>query len=364
MALEDYLHRAEPRWTPVDPPLTATEVTGFADSVRHGLGDLPGDPAEHDDAPDDMRCVLSAVGGGWGVYGAGATVIEGLPGRQHRLQLLLDPAWLDRDLREHDVREPWLLAEDAFWAREQLERLLSVAFPTGTVLRASLAPEPYSAASGDGSSWPAASSGSTLPKVSGTVGPPVNYIDAAGNPAQGFLTAGHVVPDPAWPQVDIRSSAGVVVVGVHQSLVPSTIPTGNGRMLTGDIDAAIIDSGATAVTGVGTSGGAGHSAAVNRITAGGGMSGSVVGYAAWIATRRGAWDRCYTVAAPGGGFSAKGDSGAAVVKPASAALGTTQDEVIGIVLGGAAAVPGCKTALTYVQDIDAITAGLTCTLIP
>jgi hypothetical protein len=73
----------------------------------------------------------------------------------------------------------------------------------------------------------------------------------------------------------------------------------------------------------------------------------VNGYAVWVATSSSAWKDCYTVATPGGAFSAAGDSGAAVV--------TTAGEVIGIVVGAAKAVGGCATALSYVQDIDAVT---------
>jgi hypothetical protein len=82
----------------------------------------------------------------------------------------------------------------------------------------------------------------------------------------------------------------------------------------------------------------------------------VVGYAKWVATGHNAWGNCYTVAGTNNdAFSEPGDSGAAVL------AGNT---VLGIVLGAAAALPGCPAVLSYVQDIDRLRRALRCKLIP
>lgn len=121
------------------------------------------------------------------------------------------------------------------------------------------------------------------------------------------------------------------------------------------VDAAIVESGGHSVTGLGARGAATQATPVKGVVTGSNRTGDVVGYSTWIATAVSAWRDCYLVAAPNGDFSEPGHSGAAVV---------SGSEVIGIVLGAAAAVSGCSTALSYVQDIDAITSTLNCTVIP
>jgi hypothetical protein len=142
---------------------------------------------------------------------------------------------------------------------------------------------------------------------------------------------------------------------VHRSAVPAGIHPGLAAALAGAVDAAVIDAGGDPVSGLGPRGGAGHTAAVVSLVAGAGRAGEVVGYAVWVATADSAWRDCYMVAAPDGAFSEDGHSGAAVLK---------HGKVIGIVLGGAAAVAGCPAALSYVQDIDAITSRFGCMVIP
>jgi hypothetical protein len=75
----------------------------------------------------------------------------------------------------------------------------------------------------------------------------------------------------------------------------------------------------------------------------------VIGYLVWMATDTTAWRDCYAVATRGASFAEEGHSGSAVV---------TDDGVIGIVVGGAEAIQGSPSALTYVQDIDAIASEL------
>jgi hypothetical protein len=367
MTLWDYMYTPEPGWTPQpgqDPPAEA--VVSFAERILRRLEDLPPDPTGSRIAPADTRCVLQTVGNHWGVYGAGAVGLNeaGLeragcdpegPG-QFRYQILLDPAWLDLDFRATAAREPWLFAGEAEWAATRLRDLLDLSIPAQTVLRASLPPQPQSFGSGDRSAWP---SGSMLP-VPGTVGPPVEYTDDTGSLAEGFLTAGHVVP-PGSPaagrtQVDIQPAAGAVsTVDVFRSSVPGPLGSGVGIALVGAIDAAIIESGGPAFPRLGPEGAAGHLAAVDRVVSGSTCAGEVVGFAVWVATPASAWRDCYLVAAPNGDFSVPGHSGAAVTKG---------NEIIGIVLGAAAAVPGCGSALSYVQDIAAITSEFNCSVIP
>lgn len=353
MSLEDYLAESY-RYS----RLSLDDIVEFSERLLERLDQLPPDPA---DSPmlSAAPCALSLVGSHWGVYGAGVTGIEVNGSDDFRLQMLLDPVWLDIDFREGGARQPWLLARDARWATRQLQGILDLPFPEDTVLRASLPPRPQTMASGDGSRWPSATTPSTEYPQTGTVGPPVSYTDAAGNAAVGYLTAGHVAPPRApalgLANVDIQPAYGpALTVAVHASRVATGI-RGLSTTLAHAVDAAIIESGGSSVSGLGGRGSATQATPVERVVTGSNRTGEVIGYSRWIATATSAWRDCYLVAAPNGDFSEPGHSGAAV---------TNGSEVIGIVLGAAAAVPGCSTALSYVQDIDAITTTLNCTVIP
>jgi hypothetical protein len=355
MPLIDYLehsrgHDHAPR------ELDPGTVDHFAYDVLTRLEHLP--PPE--DAawlvPTGSTCALTAIGDGWGVYGVGVLGVDMGDGGGNRLELVLDPAWLDVDFRARRSRVPWLLARDAEWARERMQRLLDLEIPYDAVLRASLPPEPY-VATGDPSSWPPAAAGSPVAPTTGTLGPAVSYTDDHGNLAQGYLTAGHVAPP--WggaPHVDLTPrGAPPVTLPVFSSQVPGGLGTGLGQYFAGAVDAAIIDAAGSLVTGVGAAGAAGRGGPARRVGSGTSPNGSVAGYALWLATHTSAWSDCYTVATSGGGFAGPGDSGAAVLS------GT---DVIGIVVGGAAAVPGCPSSMSYVQDIATITTALHCSVIP
>jgi hypothetical protein len=367
MALIDYLeHSREPdgRGTDAAHPWgghPAREIDpGLAEHFAQDLLDrLEGLPPP-DDAPwlvpVDTTCALTAIGGGWGVYGVGVLGVDLGDGGRNRLELVLDPAWLDVDFRAQRSRVPWMLAGDAEWATLRLRDLLALDIPYDAVLRASLPPEPY-IAPGDVSSWPPAASRSPMTPTTGTLGPAVVYTDQFGNPGEGYLTAGHVVPPHGQiPQVDLQPrGAAPVTLPVASSQVPGGLGTGLGHYLRGAVDAAIIDTAGLPLTGVGAAGAAGRMGAARRVGAGSPPSGFVTGYALWLATKTSAWSDCYTVASKGGSFAGPGDSGAAVL---------SGSDVIGIVVGGAATVPGCPSSMTYVQDIATISTALQCSVVP
>jgi hypothetical protein len=315
--------------------------------------------------PEDMRCLLATVGPGWGVYGAGVVAPRALtPGTglyleelgENRLEVLLDPAWLDHDFRNLRSRQPWLNAVEAEWAMEHLQAALGILLPETVILRASLPPAPHRPASGDVVSWYGALLQSE--PAQGTLGPAVAYGDASGRPVYGYLTAGHVA-QPS--QVELRDSAGGrTVAQVDRFRLPGGLDSRPGRYLEGAVDGALVAAGDEPLPGLGAPGAAGPGCPVSRF---GGSApadqlvreGHVVGYAKWLATETSAWGNCYTVAGSNhAAFAQGGDSGAAVL---------AEQKVLGIVLGGAAAVPGCPTALTYVQDIDDLLATLRCALV-
>jgi hypothetical protein len=156
---------------------------------------------------------------------------------------------------------------------------------------------------------------------------------------------------------------------VDRSRVPGGLGTQLGKYLNGAVDGALVSSGGNPVQGLGRAGAAGPLCAATRVGGtpsqkGSSQQGQVVGYAKWLATDNSAWGNCYTVVgeeltADGDtvptAFAEPGDSGAAVL------AGTT---VLGIVVGGAQAVPGCASVLTYVQDIASLRRALQCQLIP
>jgi len=314
--------------------------------------------------PGDLHCLIGATGGQWGVYGVGVLDPRALSvdaGRDladlsvNRLELSLDPAWLDHDFRNLDARQPWLNAHEAEWAVEHLRAALDIWIPPTAVLRASLPPRPYAPVSGDAVYWPPAASG--VRAEEGTLGPAVSYNDKFGNNVEGFITAGHVARPQGPNQVDLHDSAGSVLTAqVDRSRVPGGLGTQLGRYLNGAVDGALVSSGGSPVQGLGRAGAAGPKCAATRIGGAPPQHGQVVGYAKWLATGAYAWGNCYTIVGSGlTAFAGPGDSGAAVV------AGQT---VLGIVVGGAAAVPGCPTVLTYVQDIAQLRRALRCKLIP
>lgn len=346
--------------------LNVSQVEGFARAV---LRRVEATPPGSSPIPSDMTCLLGATGGHWGVYGAGVLDPRALNPDAHlyqeglganRLELALDPAWLDHDFRNLDSGQPWLNAEEAEWAVEHLRAVLGIAIPPTAVLRASLPPLPYGPASGNPVYWPAAS-GAVTPKE-GTLGPAVRYNDRYGNGVEGFITAGHVAQPQAPNHVDLRDSTGTIITAqVDRSRVPGGLGTQLGRYLDGAADGALVSSGGSPVRGLGPAGGAGPRCAVTRVGGtppqpGSSQHGQVVGYAKWLATSQGAWGNCYTVTGSKlASFAGHGDSGAAVL---------AGNLVLGIVVGGAKAVAGCPTGLTYVQDIARLRRALRCSLIP
>jgi hypothetical protein len=140
-------------------------------------------------ATGDLTCLLSATGGQWGVYGVGVLNPPALTAGArlyqedlgpNRLELALDPAWLDHDFRSLRSRQPWLNAGEAEWAVEHFRNVFNIAIPPTAVLRASLPPVPYGPASGDPVYWPYVS-GPVTPEE-GTLGPAVSYTDGAATP--------------------------------------------------------------------------------------------------------------------------------------------------------------------------------------
>jgi len=355
--------------------LNLTQVEGFTRAVLRRVE--TSSPPGYLPAPGDMTCVLSATGGDWGVYGAGVLDPQALNPDGHlieedlgpnRVELLLDPAWLDHDFRNLHSRQPWLNAQEAEWAVEHLRTVLDISIPPTAVLRASLPPIAYGPASGNPVYWPAVA-GAVKPEE-GTLGPGVSYHDRSGNPVEGFITAGHVAQPKAPSQVQLRDSTGAIITAhVDRSRLPGGLGTQLGRYLNGAVDGALVSSGGSPVKGLGRAGAAGPRCATARVggsssAQGSSRSGQVVGYAKWLATGPGAWGNCYTVAGSNpaaaagsklAAFAAAGDSGAAVLAGKA---------VIGIVVGGAAAVPGCPAVLTYVQDIARLRRALRCRPIP
>ena len=233
MSFHTYLHATQMKWHRfLHGGGDETTLIDFAERVLKRLEALPPDTATGPAfVPHGAECAMSMVDDHWGIYGAGATSVDRMDGSYHAAQLLLDPAWLDHDLRAQEAREPWLFAEVAEWATSRLQTLLDLDFPPGTVLRASLPPQPTAAASGDLSSWPAASVRGGQAVKDGTVGPPVRYTDLSGNPnAEGYLTAGHVAPpdpNPTLAWVDLaQPPAGSLTARVHGSTVPAGIGSG------------------------------------------------------------------------------------------------------------------------------------------
>src|SRR5688500_5010387 len=118
MALHDYLdvsasHDGD---FPTPPATSATDgvhVEHYALSVLERLEHLPPPLAATHLWPADATCVLQAVSDHWGVYGVGVLGVDIGNGRFNHLELVLDPAWLDRDFRARRARRPWLLATEA-----------------------------------------------------------------------------------------------------------------------------------------------------------------------------------------------------------------------------------------------------------
>lgn len=343
--------------------LYAHTVEAFARLV---LQRIEAGPPDRSWLPADMECLLSTTDNNWGIYGVGVVAPRALnpdaplPQEElgeNRLELQLDPAWLDRDFRNLGSRQPWLTAREAEWAAGHLREALRIQLPPTAVLRASLPPVPYGPASGDTVYWPAAS-GPVTPEE-GVLGPGVTYSDRSGLIVEGYITAGHVA-QPS--QVELRDSNGALIPAqVDRSRLPGGLGTQLGAYLSGAVDGALVSSGGSPVRGLGPAGAAGPKCAANRV--GGSLPpqgttprGQVVGYARWLATGNSAWGNCYTVAGLQlRAFAGPGDSGAAVL------AGRT---VLGIVVGGAAAVAGCPAVLTYVQDIEPLLRVLRCKLIP
>ncbi|GAA4755562.1 hypothetical protein GCM10023350_46340 [Nocardioides endophyticus] len=347
MSLKHYLYGQGPHWHPfahrdVDP----STVDQVAHEVLHRIDDRPDPTSPY--LPDGVRCVLD-VADGWGVYGVGATALEYRGESFFRHQLLLDPAWLDRDMRRLGSRSPVLTSDEAEWAAHALSTTLGIEVPHGTVLRATLPPSPNAVTSGDVTNWSAA--GASTP-LTGRVGAPITYADNHGRSTPGFLTAGHVVPDPLGT-VNVDQPGGPVRLTIFKSEVPRGIGTSRAATLRGAIDGAILDATGVPTGSLGPQGGAGHTAPVSRVTTGSAGSGHVVGYAAWVATTGSSWCDCYMVSSPRGAFSEPGHSGAAV---------TSGAVVIGTVVGAAGTVAGCPSSISYVQDIDSVCAEFGCVL--
>lgn len=342
--------------------LNISRVEEFA---RHVLTKVENSPPDMWGAPADMRCLLGTTGGQWGVYGVGVLDPGALSGSAvprdeslgaNRLELSLDPSWLDYDFRNLNSRQPWLYASEAQWAVDHLRAALGISVPPTAVLRSSLPPVPYGPASGDEVYWPAAAPASRVPEE-GRLGPAVRYNDRYGKNVEGFITAGHVARPQGPNQVDVRDSVGALIkTQVDRSRMPGGIGTQLGRYLNGAVDGALVSAGGSAVQGLGPAGAAGPRCAATRIGGTATQHGQVVGYAKWLATGTSAWGNCYTIVGSGlTAFADPGDSGAAVL------AGST---VLGIVVGGAAAVAGCPTVMTYVQDIARLRRALRCKLIP
>jgi hypothetical protein len=342
--------------------LNISQVEAFA---HHVLTRIETSPPDAWTAPADLRCLLGTTGGQWGVYSVGVIDPRALNGvsapdggpSANRLELSLDPTWLDRDFRNLNSRKPWLYASEAEWALDHLRAALRISVPPTAVLRASLPPTPYGLASGDKVSWPPAGGAAVRPKP-GLLGPAVKYKDPSGNQVEGFITAGHVAQPQGPNQVDAWDSAGTLMTAqVDRSRMPGGLGTQLGRYLNGAVDGALVSAGGHAVQGLGPAGAAGPKCDVKRVGGTATPDGQVVGYAKWVATGNCAWGNCYTVVASDlSAFSEPGDSGAAV------RAGHT---VLGIVMGGAAPVAGCAhSGITYVQDIARLRRALRCTLIP
>src|SRR5690349_896093 len=99
MSLEDYLHDSH-RY----PRFSVDDVVEFSERLLRRLDELPPDPADSE-MSSAAPCALSLVGSHWGVYGAGVTGIEVAGSDDLRLQVLLDPVWLDIDFREGGARQ-------------------------------------------------------------------------------------------------------------------------------------------------------------------------------------------------------------------------------------------------------------------
>src|SRR4051794_7669450 len=113
MPLDDYLFRsptADHRHYPWIRDLDPHEVSRFAQEVLDRVEHTPPTPSDYGHLPGDTACALMAVDDHWGVYGAGVLGVDPGDGGANRLELVLDPAWLDRDFRWRRARQPWLLA--------------------------------------------------------------------------------------------------------------------------------------------------------------------------------------------------------------------------------------------------------------
>jgi hypothetical protein len=139
---------------------------------------------------------------------------------------------------------------------------------------------------------------------------------------------------------------------------PPGTPTG---AAIGDLDVAIVTVSGTKPSTLGLGGpGTAKPKDPATKTRGAGVSRSTTGevnsFSPWIGGPRGFWSDCFGVFDPHRGtFADHGDSGAGV---------TAAGSVIGIVVAGARAVPGCTAAVSFIQSINTIATNLPCTLHP
>lgn len=353
MSLEHYLYGPSEAG---DSLFVPDDLMSYVDSLSgrllERLDALPPNLPPPETLPDDWGHSSSLVADHWGVYGVG--VVGPPPDGQDttfRAALAVDPAWLYRDLRDTNAREPRILARDAVWARDVLQQLLGIRLSDESVLLALLPPTRF-AASGDRSHFPSVA-GAT---ATGLLGPPVTYT-ANGATEIGFLTAGHAAPQDELTvpgtTVDVDDAAGNVCTGpVRITRVPSGFGSGVGHAATAMLDAAIVFVGPPPTTSIGSAGGAAFRSTVQRVV--GAVPGTVTGYLKWVGSSTSVWRDCYAVAASTGDFCDPGDSGSAVL---------ANGEVIGIVVGGSPCVPGCRDSLTLVQDISIICSELGCSVL-
>jgi hypothetical protein len=196
------------------------------------------------------------------------------------------------------------------------------------------------------------------------VGPPIKLRDGSGR--TGYLTAGHVTPedqssDPAKAFAEIGRGGNPIQASVLQTMTPP--PIAGGGKPTGSVDAAILLTDPPPTAGIGAAGNGSPNDAVTKRGGANASPGLVVGYDQWTVTSRGGlWKDSYSIEpnkrkARDPRFAVPSDSGAAV-------LDNTNGAVIGIVVGGANLVPGCRDSIVYVQDIDTICTDLSVDVLP